>query len=340
MQGRNDLYQHKMMMTGKRDDELIAVKSEIPSMNVKLKLIYEKASIAVNSKAHGYVKPELSKIFNCKKIIQDLGNTTCFDYEAFEITNPGLIPQMWNFTVTVMTQVQDGTVELTSCIWKKCIMISRAVTGKVWNGLEDIWIGMVNWTRGKVAWLSGLTWNGARWLGKLLWKCAEVIWNGLQLLAEAIWTGLRWLMDFTINATYSFAKMTQNMSAELTKMMINGVMWIVEPFVPVVCYITEVAVEFYFGFLHEHVIHIQARFDFLSWQDGVYAVFAGLAVTVASLVAGFVVYRLCVRIVKYIGRKWQEYKERKAAANMPPKPDKPIWQPKRKHKKKKRIDDW
>ena len=36
----------------------------------------------------------------------------------------------------------------------------------------------------------------------------------------------------------------------------------------------------------------------------------------------------------------QEYKERKAAANMPPKPDKPIWQPKRKHKKKKRIDDW
>ena len=36
----------------------------------------------------------------------------------------------------------------------------------------------------------------------------------------------------------------------------------------------------------------------------------------------------------------QEYKERKAAANMPPKPDKSIWQPKRKHKKKKRIDDW
>ena len=35
----------------------------------------------------------------------------------------------------------------------------------------------------------------------------------------------------------------------------------------------------------------------------------------------------------------QEYKERKAAANMPPKPDKSIWQPKRKLKKKKRIDD-
>ena len=52
------------------------------------------------------------------------------------------------------------------------------------------------------------------------------------------------------------------------------------------------------------ILHIQARFDFLSWQDGVYAVFAGLAVTVAFLVAGFVVYRLCVRIVKYIGRKW------------------------------------
>ena len=36
----------------------------------------------------------------------------------------------------------------------------------------------------------------------------------------------------------------------------------------------------------------------------------------------------------------KEYKDRKAAANMPPKPQKPIWQPKRKHKKKKRIDDW
>ena len=35
----------------------------------------------------------------------------------------------------------------------------------------------------------------------------------------------------------------------------------------------------------------------------------------------------------------QEYKERKAAANMPPKPDKSIWQPKRKHKKKKRIEE-
>ena len=59
-----------------------------------------------------------------------------------------------------------------------------------------------------------------------------------------------------------------------------------------------------FIFFFLFILHIQARFDFLSWQDGVYAVFAGLAVTVASLVAGFVVYRLCVRIVKYIGRKW------------------------------------
>ena len=44
--------------------QLIAVKIEIPSMTVKLKLIYEKASIAVNSKAHGYVKPELSKVLD------------------------------------------------------------------------------------------------------------------------------------------------------------------------------------------------------------------------------------------------------------------------------------
>lgn len=61
---------------------------------------------------------------------------------------------------------------------------------------------------------------------------------------------------FSINATDSFAKMIQNMSAELTKMMINGVMWIVEPFVPVVCSITDVAVEVYFGFLRgKSIVH-------------------------------------------------------------------------------------
>ena len=61
---------------------------------------------------------------------------------------------------------------------------------------------------------------------------------------------------FYINATDSFAKMIQNMSAELTKMMINGVMWIVEPFVPVVCSITDVAVEVYFGFLRgKSIVH-------------------------------------------------------------------------------------
>ena len=112
---------------------------------------------------------------------------------------------MWNFTVTVMTRVQDGTVELTSCIWKKCIMVSRTVTGKVWNGLEDIWIGMVNWTRGKVAWLSGLTWNGARWLGKLLWRCAEwlaeVILSGFQWFAEVIWNGIKLLAGIFLEWT-------------------------------------------------------------------------------------------------------------------------------------------
>ena len=66
-----------------------------------------------------------------------------------------------------------------------------------------------------------------------------------------------------------------------------------------VCYLSD------FFFPTEHVKHIQARFDFVSWQDGVYAVSAGLVVNVSLLVAGFLVYRLCVRTVKFIGRKWQ-----------------------------------
>ena len=77
--------------------------------------------------------------------------------------------------------------------------------GKVWNGLEDIWIGMVNWTRVKVAWLSGLTWNGARWLGKLLSRCAkwlaEVILSGFQWFAEVIWNGIKLLAGIFLEWT-------------------------------------------------------------------------------------------------------------------------------------------
>ena len=54
----------------------------------------------------------------------------------------------------------------------------------------------------------------------------------------------------------------------------------------------------------DHVKQIQTRFDFVSWQDGVYAFSAGLVVNVSLLVAAFLVYRLCVRTVKFIGRKW------------------------------------
>ena len=52
--------------------------------------------------------------------------------------------------------------------------------------------------------------------------------------------------DCTINPTYSFAEMVQNKAAELIKRMIYGVMRVVEPYVPV----ADVALEFYFGFLH------------------------------------------------------------------------------------------
>ncbi|XP_058942775.2 uncharacterized protein [Pocillopora verrucosa] len=330
----NDFNKHKMMMmTGKWNNK-IAVKVQIPSMDVELKLIYEKNSIEVNSKAYGYARPKHSKIFKCKEIPEYLRNTTCSDHEVFEITTPALISRMWNFTVSVMTQVHDGTLEMTSGIWKKCIMVSRVVIGKVWYGLQYIWIGTVNWTREKFEWFSDLTWIGAkRWVGKLIWNCTE--W-----LAWILWNGLQCLADFTITATYVFSEMVQNKSAELIQMMIYGVTWIVKPFVPVICYIADVAVDLYFGFLHDHVKQIETRFDFVSWQDGVYAFSAGLVVNVSLLVAGFLVCRLCVRTVKFIGRKWKEYKDRKAAANMPPKPQKPIWQPKRKHKKKKRIDDW
>ena len=199
------------------------------------------------------------QIFKCKEIPEYLRNTTCSDHEVFEITTPALISRMWNFTVSVMTQVRDGTLEMTSGIWKKCIMVSRVVIGKVWYGLQYTWIGTVNWTREKFEWFSDLTWNGVkRWLGKLLWNCTE--W-----LAWILWI----LADFTITATYLFAEMVQNKSAELIQMMIYGVTWIVEPFVPVFSYITDVAVDLYFGFLHgkSALLRIEFTHHKLAWQQ-------------------------------------------------------------------------
>ena len=214
------------------------------------------------------------QIFKCKEIPEYLRNTTCSDHEVFEITTPALISRMWNFTVSVMTQVRDGTLEMTSGIWKKCIMVSRVVIGKVWYGLQYTWIGTVNWTREKFEWFSDLTWTGAkRWLGKLLWNCTEwlawILWNGLGWLAERVWNGLQCLADFTMTATYLFAEMVQNKSAELIQMMIYGVTWIVEPFVPVFSYITDVAVDLYFGFLHgkSTLLRIEFPLHKLAWQQ-------------------------------------------------------------------------
>ena len=45
-------------------EQQIAVKIQIPSMDVELKLIYEKNSIEVNSKAYGYTRPKHSKVLD------------------------------------------------------------------------------------------------------------------------------------------------------------------------------------------------------------------------------------------------------------------------------------
>lgn len=42
----------------------IAVKIQIPSMDVELKLIYEKDFIEVSSKAYGYIRPKHSKVLD------------------------------------------------------------------------------------------------------------------------------------------------------------------------------------------------------------------------------------------------------------------------------------
>ena len=51
-----------------------------------------------------------------------------------------------------------------------------------------------------------------------------------------------------MNVTYPFAEMVPNKATEPAKMIIHEVTQIVKPFVPVVCYNTNVAIEFYLGF--------------------------------------------------------------------------------------------
>lgn len=51
-----------------------------------------------------------------------------------------------------------------------------------------------------------------------------------------------------MNVTYPFAEMVPNKATEPAKMIIHVVTQIVKPFVLVVCYNTNVAIEFYLGF--------------------------------------------------------------------------------------------
>ena len=65
------------------------------------------------------------------------------------------------------------------------------------------------------------------------------------------------------------SRMWKIRSAELIQMMIYGVTWIVEPFVPVFSYITDVAVDLYFGFLHgkSTLLRIEFPLHKLAWQE-------------------------------------------------------------------------
>ncbi|XP_022795306.1 uncharacterized protein LOC111333923 [Stylophora pistillata] len=200
-----------------------------------------------------------------------------------------------------------------------------------WTWSRATWISEKIFTA--LGWLSDLTWRGATWFGPLAWNC-------IQWLAELLWDLIQWLADATIYGGYSFIGMVWNTAVNLVQIMFDAVMWIVKPFVPVICYITDATVEFYTDYLHEHVKIVLSRFVFLSWHDGVYTFFAGLVVDFGFLIAGFLSYWLLLRIVNFTGRKWQEYKDRRAAANLPPKPpQKRIWQ-RRQRKKKKTHNDW
>ena len=161
---------------------------------------------------------------------------------------------MWTFTATTVTRAQDFTVAVITGTWKKCCGVTRTVVDKTWNGLQHIWTGMAEWTWWKVTWLSELTWNGAKWFG-------EMAWNWAEWLAEFVWNGLQWLAEFTINGAYWFAEMTRDKATELVEMMRDGSMRIVKPFVPVVNSITDVAVEFYTGYLHgKRIAYISCSF--------------------------------------------------------------------------------
>ena len=76
-----------------------------------------------------------------------------------------------------------------------------------------------------------------------------MVWNWAECLTKFVWTGLQWLAELTINGAYWFAEMARDKAAELIEMMRGGIIFITKPFVPVLTYVSDVAVQFYIGYL-------------------------------------------------------------------------------------------
>lgn len=84
----------------------------------------------------------------------------------------------------------------------------------------------------------------------------------------------------------------------------------------------------------EHLRAIQGRFLPLTCLNILYNICAGLVVNAALITFYWLTKYITYLVVNFFGKKWQEFQDRKAAANLPPKPQKPIWQPKQRKKKK------
>ncbi|KAL9969473.1 hypothetical protein ACROYT_G021693 [Oculina patagonica] len=194
------------------------------------------------------------------------------------------------------------------------------ITNGVWKGIawKSGWIGET------VTWLADRAWYGVRCLVDRVWTggkwLAARVWNGLTWMVERAWNGVTWMVDWI---SHGLVWMTERAW--------DGLAWIGKLFLPG-NYVTDAVVKFYNGYLDKHVKHVKAGIAVATWQDVFYIMCAVIAVNFALLA----IYLLVKSTLNFIRRLWKARKDRIAAANLPPAPNKPIWRPKpkKKHKNK------
>ncbi|RMX57567.1 hypothetical protein pdam_00005747 [Pocillopora damicornis] len=298
---------------------------------------------------------------------------TCSKYNVYKRKAPGLITQAmmmmkntWSFTVTKLAlaweKSSDGIGTMAGLMWRGLKGLLGLV-GKIWNGLLglvdqvcEIWSGLTGLVDWIVSWITRLAkgmYSGSFWLAESIWNnivyLPHLIWNGTLGMAEWVKEKIIWLAEISQKIALWSAGKTCSGSRWLAEWTWMEAKWSAEwiwkviersckPIEPVFEYLwetIEVVTQFYNEYVHEHVIKIQSHLVFSTWRETAYTISTVLVLNCVVVT----VYMLISWPVKSIWRRWQAYKEWKAAEEaswrLPPRrqpqPNERVWEnPKKK----------